>query len=72
MLFHAYTYKEGCMGPVGMVAAGVAVAILASLVISIGVEIFNAMALMVKGCLGIGMFLFGVFVAFVAIGYFMF
>lgn len=72
MLLHAYTYKEGCMGLIGMVAAGVAVAILASLVISIGVEIFNAMALMVKGCLGIGMFLFGVFVAFVAIGYFMF
>ena len=60
------------MGLVGMVAAGVAVAILASLVISIGVEIFNAMALMVKGCLGIGMFLAGVFVVFAAIGYFMF
>ena len=72
MLFHAYNRRRGCMGLVGMVAVGVAVAILASLVISIGVEIFNAMALMVKGCLGIGMFLFGVFVAFVAIGYFMF
>lgn len=60
------------MGLVGMVVAGVAVAILASIIVSIGVEIFNAMALVFKGLLGIGMFLFGVFVAFMAIGYFMF
>ena len=60
------------MGVIGMIVVGGAVAILVSIVVSIGVEIFNAMALVFKGCLGVVAFLFGVFMVFMAIGYFAF